>query len=403
MAKRRVVEPEINRNTLRVADSNPKTMENIARLEFESTTFPNHSLRVNLEGAFNSLENTLEQTLDEGMGPVLVDIPGANTRVEEIRGDFLIKDIWSLGNFEFDYGIGAEISTIKQTGDAQQKRTFFFVKPGLVVTYSPIQSNQTRARIRRDVSQLNFNDFISSAIFEDNDLALGNPDLRPETTWKLEMDHERRFGKDSVITFTVFHHWISNVEDLLPLTDLFEAPGNIGNGRRWGIELESTLPLEWLGLTGAKLDFKGRWQDSEVTDPVTGEKRVLTAGGGFAGPPRFIFNRENEYTFNISYRQDLENLRFSWGWSVADHAIRPRYNVNELEIYHEGILINSFVETTRWLGVKIRLEGSNLLDYFETRDRTVYTARRELSPVDFLLFRSRKPGRRIALTINGSF
>ena len=403
LAKRRVVEIANNINTLRIAESNPKSMENIARFEFEWTGHSDHSVRINLEGTFNSLENSLLQTLDTGTGPVVVDVPGANTRVEEIRGDFLLKDIWTLGAFELDYGIGAEVSTISQTGDAEEERSLFFLKPGMVLSYSPEQSNQTRVHIFREVSQLNFNDFVSSAIFEDNDLALGNPDLRPETTWKIELDHERRFAMDSVISLTVFHHWISNVEDLLPLTDLFEAPGNIGSGKRWGIEFEGTLPLQWMGLRGAKLDIKARWQDSSVTDPVTGTDRVLTASGGFAGPPAFKFNSENKFAYNIAYRQDFEEARIAWGIDFSDHAERPRFNVNELEIYHEGELINAFIETTRLFGIKIRFHIRNLLDYNETRNRTVYTGRRELTPVDFMLLRSRVPGRRLTLTLSGSF
>jgi hypothetical protein len=403
LAKRRVVVPASNQNSLRIADSNPQTMETIGRIEFEWTAQDEHSIRINLEGAFNSLENSLLQTLDSGASPLIVDVPGANTRVEEIRGDFLLKDIWSLGAFELDYGIGAEVSSIRQTGDADLERSFFFIKPGVVLSYSPEQSKQTRLYVVREVSQLNFNDFVSSAIFEDNDLALGNPDLQPETTWKLELDHERRFNKDTVITVTAFHHWISNVEDLLPLTDVFEVPGNIGNGSRWGVELESTLPLDWLGLYGAKLDIKGRWQDSSVTDPVTGKNRVLSASGGFAGPPTFKINSENEFAYNISYRQDFDDVRIAWGMDFSNHADRPLFNVNELEVYHEGKLLRAFIETTRWFGIKISLEGSNLLDYDETRDRTVYTGRRELTPVNFLLLRSRTPGRRMTLTLSGSF
>jgi hypothetical protein len=403
LAKRRVVEAANNLNTLRIADSNPKSMENIARLEFEWTGVADHSVRINLEGTFNSLENSLFQTLDTGTGPVDIDVPGANARVEEIRGDFLLKDIWTLGIFELDYGIGAEVSTIKQTGDANEERSFFFLKPGMVLSYSPEQSNQTRVHIFREVSQLNFNDFVSSAIFEDNDLVLGNPDLRPETTWKIEMDHEKQFAMESVLSVTLFHHWISNVEDLLPLTDLFEAPGNIGSGTRWGFEFEGTLPLQSMGIPGAKLDIKARWQDSNVIDPVTGIDRVLTARGGFAGPPAFKFNSENEFAYNIAYRQDFEEARIAWGIDFSDHAERPRFNVNELEIYHEGELINAFIETTRLFGMKIRFHIRNLLDYNETRNRTVYTGRRGLSPVDFMLLRSRLPGRRLTLTLSGSF
>lgn len=189
----------------------------------------------------------------------------------------------------------------------------------------------------------------------------------------------------------------------MPLTDTFEAPGNIGDGRRWGIEVESSLPLNALGLHGAKLDVKGRWQDSAVTDPVMGQNRPLSATGGFYGPPSYKFNSENNYTFNIAYRQDLQADRLAWGWNVADHAERPLYKVNELDTYHEGTLVNAFVETTRWLGVKTRFEASNLLDYQETRERLIYAGRRSINPLELVRLRARNPGRRLTLSISGSF
>jgi hypothetical protein len=208
-----------------------------------------------------------------------------------------------------------------------------------------------------------------------------------------------------VIKLTAFHHWISNVLDLLPLSSDFEAPGNIGDGRRWGLIMENTVPMDWLGLKGARLDIKLRWQDSSVTDPVTGEKRILSATQiGFGGPPTIRF-RDNgsEYVFDIAFRQDLEDSMVAWGWDIAGQGERPRFKVNELEIYDEEMELNAFVETTRWLGIKIRLEGNNLLNYKEFRERTLFQGERDISPIDSRIFRERIPGRRIKLILSGSF
>ena len=387
----------------READSRTLTKESIARLEFDWAGIPNHVFQLNVEGAFNSLDGSLIQTDDIGAGPVLVDIPGANSRVEEVRGDFLIKDTWSLGEYELDYGLSAEVSTITQTGDVELKRDFFFVKPQGRLIYSPSQARQFRIIVAREVSQLDFNDFVSATLFEDDDLALGNPDLRPETTWTAEISHERRFSADSVYTLTLFHHWISDVEDLLPLSPDFEIPGNIGDGTRWGVRFESTMPLDRIGLTDAKLDLKFRWQESSVTDPVTGKNRQLTADGGFRGPPNIRLTDENDYAFDIAFRQDFQEARMAWGWDIAEQARRPRFKVNELEVYDEGLEVNIFGETTRWLGIKLRLEGRNLLNYTESRDRILYEGDRELTPVAARILRERVAGRRLNVVLSGNF
>jgi hypothetical protein len=398
----RVIEATGKQTLYRQADTESKTTEAIARMEFDWAGWDNHALQANFEGAYNALDSALTQIENTGAGPVIVDVPGANSKVEEIRGDFLLKDTWSLGDFELAYGLGAETSTISQSGDATLERSFFFLKPQFLLTWSPSPEQQTRLRLAREVAQLDFNDFVSATVFQDNDLALGNPNLRPDATWIAEISHERRFGSLGVVRLTAYYNWISDVMDLLPLSPTFEAPGNIGNGRRWGVDLETTLPLDFIGLRGARFDIQARWQDSSVTDPVTGRDRVLSAAGGFEMDTSG-FRNENEYALIADFRQDFQAARWAWGWNVTVQAERPLFKVNELDIYRAGPELNVFVETTRWFGMKIRIEGANLTDVTETRDRTVFTGERDLSPVDFHQVRDYTKGRRIILFLSGSF
>lgn len=400
-SSQRSVDAAGNETLFRKADTDAETTESIARLEFDWTAIPNHIVKINLEVARNVLDNSLEQIVDVGNGPEITVVPGANTRVKEVRGDIQLSDTWSFGNSELIYEIGAEISTISQSGDTDLERDFFFLKPQVTFTHTASSQRQTRLRVAREVSQLDFDDFVSATVFEDDDLALGNPDLQPETTWVAELSEERRFGPLGVVKVTAFHHWISDVEDLLPLTPDFEAPGNIGDGRRWGVLLDTTLPLEAIGLAGARLDIKARWQDSVVEDPVTGQNRVLSSEGGQRGDVLFL--NENKYALFVEFRQDFDAARIAWGWNVAMRAERPLFKVNELDVFDEGTELNTFIETTRWLGLKIRLSGINLLDMQETRDRTVYVAERDLSPVSFRELRKLTNGARVLLSFSGAF
>jgi len=389
---------------LRIADTRTQTTEGIARVEFDWAGLTDHAVQLNIEGAYNSLEGSLLRTDNTGAGPVVVNVPGANTRVQEYRGDFLLKDTWSLGQLELDYGLGAEVSTISQSGDAELERSFFFITPQASLSYSSGQGQQSRFRLAREVAQLNFNDFVSAVVLEDDELLLGNPNLSPDTTWVAELSHERRFDGISVVKVTLFHHWISNVMDLLPLTPIYAVPGNIGDGRRWGIELESTLPLEWLGLKGSKLDVKLRWQDSIVQDPVTGENRILSGQSG-QGPYRMLTtqNKNNRYFVGLEYRQDFQAERIAWGWAIAERAERPLFKVNELDVYNESFSFNVFVETTRWFGIKSRLIAENIFNDRFRRDRTIFTGERNLTPVDYQVLGARQIGHRLTLTLGGNF
>ncbi|MDH3532927.1 MAG: hypothetical protein OEO82_08350 [Gammaproteobacteria bacterium] len=390
-----------NRTLFRESSGRLDTEEIIARAEFDWSGWSNHLVQANIERAYNALDSSLVQTDDTGAGPVVIDVPGANSKVKEVRWDFLLKDTWILGRFELDYGLGAEASTITQTGDTDLERDFFFVKPQLALNYSSVNSSQTRLSLAREVAQLNLEDFVSATEFVDNDVALGNPNIEPDATWKLELSQEKRLGVHGSVKLTLFHDWISDVLDLLPLTPTFEAPGNIGDGRRWGILWESTLPLDRLGLTEAKLDFKFRWQDSTVTDPVTGADRVLSVTSRSQGP--IMFDVDNEYAYEIDYRQDLQDQRLAWGFGIAERGEQLQFKVNEFESYDEGTEFRAFIETTRWFGIKIRIDAENLVDFADTRDRRIFVGERDLTPLESRQFRDRTRGRRLQLSFSGSF
>ncbi|NNE38172.1 MAG: hypothetical protein HKN08_07690 [Gammaproteobacteria bacterium] len=389
----------------READTRTISQEQITRLEFDWSRFESHAIQFNAERAYNVLDRDFVQTDDRGPGPVLIDVPGANSKVKEVRYDFLLQDTWSVGIVDLDFGLGAETSRLSQTGDSDLSRDFFFIKPFTVMSYSHVNNSQTRLRFAREVAQLDLDDFVSATVFEDDDFALGNPNIRPETTWVAEVSHEQRFGRETVITVTAFHHWITDVLDLLPLSPDFEAPGNIGDGRRWGITTEGTVPLQGLGLPGAKLDMKLILQDSVVTDPVTGERRRFSGDGGGA-PYRTleVLNNNMSWRYRVDYRQDFEEARVAWGLTYADRSNRPLFKVNELDVHSEGPAGTFFIETTRWFGVKINLLWENLFNFKRNRERTRFTGERDISPVDSIIIRDRQHDRyRIGLHVSGTF
>jgi hypothetical protein len=398
---RRDFNPDGDLELLTVDEINKQTLEAITRLELTYAGWGNHSVRLNMEGAFNSLDSSLLQTESAGGIATIIDIPGSDSKVKEVRGDFVVSDTWSRNAFSVEFGLGAEISDISQTGDVELDRSFFFVKPYFNMSYSPRQGQQTRLRVTRDVSQLDFNDFVSAVTQRDDDLVGGNPNLSPQATWQTELTHERRFGELGVVTVSLFHDWIDDVADLLPLSPTLEAPGNIGNGRRWGTDIEATIPLDRVGLNDARIDARVRFQDSSVTDPVTGEKRVLSGVGGL--DPGFSFANENNWSYLIKFRQDFREANISWGAEVGEQGLRTRFKVDELDVRSEGVWFNAFVETTRWFGVRIRIEGINILNYDENRERSFFVGQRDLSSVNRRLVQTFKNGARINLSVSGSF
>jgi len=89
--------------------------------------------------------------------------------------------------------------------------------------------------------------------------------------------------------------------------------------------------------------------------------------------------------------------------NVGTRSKRTVFNVNETDIYDEGIALNTFIETTRWLGLKMQLIGENLTDLSQVRERTIFIGERGLSPVDVTEVSQELEGIRVTLAMSGSF
>lgn len=377
--------PDLRRQSLR--DTSQR--ESIGRFELDWTATSAHLVELDIETALNSLDNALLLNTGSAGELVPIDVPGANNRVEELRGEFELRDTWQLGSFSIESAMGAELSRISQSGNAAPDREFFYIKPSLTLVHAPHEHVLNRVRIKRDIAQLDFGDFISSANFFDNDVDRGNPALEPQQTWAAEISSERRFGALGVAKMTVFHDWVRDVQDRLPIDGRFEVPGNIGNGRRWGASAEGTIALDTIGLQNARLDLEARWEDSAVTDPVTGTTRR------FSGRRRYALEGE--------LRQDL--VQAGWAWGVeSDYEDRSTgFELDELDIDERGVDVEAFVETTRYFGVKMQFTIQNLLDRRFLRDRTVFEGPRGSSPPEFRELRDLRRGRSVLLSISGSF
>ena len=149
----------------------------------------------------------------------------------------------------------------------------------------------------RDVGQLDFNDFVSSAQLVDDFIQGGNPDLRPQTNWATELETDLRFPGDAALRVKLFKHFLDDVEDLVPVGlpgNEFDAPGNIGEGHIVGAEVAMRVPLKPV-LPGGTLSVNGTWSDSSVRDPLTDRDREI--GDSVAR------------TVKVELRQDLNAAR----------------------------------------------------------------------------------------------
>ncbi|RYY92571.1 MAG: TonB-dependent receptor, partial [Alphaproteobacteria bacterium] len=356
-----------------------------------------HTIDFGLEGAFNFRETTLDIFNNNGSGPVAQPLPVSDTRVEETRIEPFITDVWKISpQLTLETGFVYEASKIKQSGDEVKEREFSYPKPRIIATWQVAEGDQLRGSVSREVAQLDFAEFASSINVVDASSLIGNPDLEPEKTWRAKAEWEHRFGKRGAITLAVFHDQVADVQDFVPRTvalGTFDAPGNIGDGTRTGIEVRGALPLSPL-IPNAELRFSGMYQETEVTDPQTGEDRR--------------FSSERDWTYSVAYRQELPDLKAAWGASAAGLSDRLEYKyLEQIAFDRPTTRFDVFAETTQFFGVTIRGTFANMFHPEETRIRTFYTGSRASNLIARTETRKQKGGpdgtQVITLRVSGTF
>ena len=304
------------------------------------------------ETAVNKQDSTTRFAVDGAP----VALPAANVQVEEKRSEVFLKSSWRpTDQWTFDGGLRYERSTITSAGDVVLRKRLNYAKPRLTVTWAPSAATQIRVRGEREVGQLNFNDFVASANLSTTGAVFaGNPDLNPERAWVGEIALEQRFWTSGSIVLTARHSELSDVIDRAPdgakTGAVFDAPANIGGGKKDVLKLELTLPTDRLGLARGQLKGTVARGWTEVTDPTTHEKRGIS---GY-----------HPIDWDAAFSQDVPRWNLTWGVDVIFGQYRERaYRFNSVEDFKIGALVRPYVEIRPRPDLNFRLELFNITQH----------------------------------------
>lgn len=343
------------------------------------------SPELSFEGGGEIAYNYREQQVALAVNGAPIDLDASDVLVEELRGEVFGQASWRPSKeWSFEAGLRVEQSKIEQSGEIEKSRSFTYPKPRLVGTWSPTEDDQLRLRIEREVGQLNFQEFASEVNLNSGQQNTGNSDLEPAKSWVYEAAYEKRFWDGAAAVLTFRHEDISDVIDLFPrrvqvdtdndgvpdTTAFVEGPGNIGDGQNDSVTFNLTLPLKNFGWQGAEVRMETQWQESEVTDPLTGDKRRISG------------QRPEDISFN--FRQDLpeQSLTFGLGWFQGWRE--SYYQGRSIESLKLRDFYNSFIEWKPTSGFTLRAELNNFDPYSFNIRREVYTGPRDTDPVDFV-------------------
>ncbi len=318
-----------------------------------TSNFGRHTWEYGAEGAFNTLDRSFAFNGD----------PLENAIVEEDRYDIFVTYSTLLSEtLSLQAALTQELSTIYQNREGlTNERDFQYLKPRLELRYDQTLSDQFRLLVERTVSQLNLNDFVASRNVDDDTINFGNPNLEPESTWTYSLGYERRFADDGgSLALEVFYQDISDHIDKILIGTDDSGIGNIGSARRLNFNVDLTTRFGFIGAPTAVLTLSYTYDDNEVTDPFTGEKRRIKGS--------------TPHYFQVNYRHDVENTNFAYGIAAHRRTYRERQDVSLYELSKLQTHLNYiFAEYNFTENVKMRFQAAHILNQDgRTFDKTIY-------------------------------
>ena len=360
--------------------------ETVGRLNLRRTVSPTLNIEAGVEGALNTLGSATTLRINTAVVP----LPAANVQVEETRGEAFGLASWRMSpKLALELGVRQEVSTVTSTGDVELEKSLSFTKPRLTATWSPFDDLQVRGRLEREVTQLNFDDFVANnSVTQTGAVVAGNPDLSPMQAWVAEVAVERRFLKQGVAILTLRRWELTDVIDRAPVylgNLVADAPANIGDGWRNEIQFSLSTPLDRLGLKQATLKAQVSLRETEVTDPTTGDLRPISSVLTFGAPPPISAVRETEW--DLHYTQDLPRLKSTWGFDIIGPYIDRYYRLSEIETQKSEISILVFGEWKARPDLSLRVELQSLARD-TTRVRDVWSGPRNTAPLQYRDYRN---------------
>jgi hypothetical protein len=371
-----------------------KRNETIGRLSWNRQDLAGFSFEAGGEAVLNTLDSAVELfVLQPDGGRSRIDLPIDEATVKEKRAETFVNAGRNLSPaLRLDAGLTFEYSQLKVRGDATADRTLKFLKPNASLDWKPGPGWHARLSVRRSVAQLDFYDFISAAELSTDRVNGGNANLLPQRAWEFRLTADRQILGDGLVKLDLGHDRISLLQDRVLIFDDegngFDAPGNIGTGKRHFARLTVDAPLGslWKGL---RLKAEGQLQRTRVDDPITGDPR------NFSG---FYPNWE----WQVEARRDAGNL--SYGFLVADRARITFFRTDELDInYNTGPFSTAFIEYRPDARTAVTLDVENAFDTGGARARRLFFPNRLTPEFSAREIRERNRHASVGITVKRSF
>jgi hypothetical protein len=367
-----------------------KRGETIGRLSWTRQDLGGFSFEAGGEAVLNTLDSALDLfVIAENGDRVRLDLPIDNATVKEKRAEAFVNVGRSLSSaLRVDTGLTYEYSQLKVRGDTLADRTLRFLKPSATIDFKPGGGWHTQLSVRRTVAQLDFYDFISAAELSNGRVNGGNANLLPQRAWEYRLAVDRPILGDGLVKLDVGMDQIALLQDRILTDDGFDAPGNIGTGKRRFARLTVDAPLGGL-WSGLRVKLNGQLQRTRVEDPISGEMRNFS---GFYP----------DWEWSVEARRDAG--AFSYGLTVNDRAGFTFFRTDEFDYnFNGGAYGTAFVEYRPGPRMAITLDIDNLFNTGGLRRRRLFLPNRADPEKRYDELRERNRHLDVGLTIKRSF
>lgn len=321
------------------------------------------------------------------------DLPIEDTTVREIRGEIHVNAGRQLSpKLRVDGGLNYEISQLKVRSDAIADRSLKFLKPSLTLDWQPGNDWHLQLIARRTVAQLDFYDFVSAAELSNDRVNGGNANLVPQRTWEGRFVAEHPLFKDGTVRFEAGADVISMLQDRILVFDDegngFDAPGNLGIGRRYFADLTVDAPLDrvWRGL---RVRAHAMVQRTRVKDPVWGEYRNFS-------------DFFPDWSWDVNVRRDAG--KWAYGFALNDRDRYFSFRTDQIDAFpNQRVYGTAFVEYRATPKSSITLDVENFTDSGGYVLRQFYFPNRTDPEPDFDEVRYRQGHVRLQLCYKLSF
>lgn len=322
--------------------------ETAARVSARFEPFEAVSGSAALSVAHNYLAGASQLSRDGTVQPVT----GSDTRVEEARAGAEAGLTWSpFVMLRAEAGLRVDWSELTRgetaTGGVALPYALTDWAPRGQLSFTPAEDLRVRLSLERQIGQLAFSQFLSSASLDSDEVVAGAAQLEPERRWTALAEVERRFGARGAAKINIVRNEIENPIRRIPLENGVTVQANVEPAV---VETASAslnapvddLPIPWVDLLGASVTATLTKRDSEIIDPITGERRSVSGSAPLE--------------WRLNWQHILGDGDWEWGFGLSDAASVARFSPTSLSTSDSRPAWNAFVEWDVFESLETRLQ-----------------------------------------------